>query len=219
MKHPRVPGLRILLLAAGFSARLGQPKALARIRGLSLLRRSACLLAPFSSEPLILVTPPRCPRYHRELRGLKVRRVANPAPAAGLSSSLRRGLACARWSAAALIVPVDLAALDCTDLAHLASRWQAARRKIVAMRIGARGGAPLILPKGYYGLARSARGDVGLRELLKGVPADQCIWVDMPSAIRDIDTPGDLKLARRGKIPRQTPPAPPRHRPARSRGA
>jgi molybdenum cofactor cytidylyltransferase len=219
MKHPRVPGLRILILAAGFSARLGQPKALTRIRGLSLLRRTACVLAPFSSGPLILVTPPRCPRYRHELRGLKARLVANPGRAAGLSGSLRRGLACARWCAAALIVPVDLAALDGADLAHLTGRWQAAPRKIVARRIGAHGGAPLILPRRYYDLAHRARGDVGLRELLREVPADERIWVDMPSATRDIDTPGDLKLARRAKIPRQTLPAPPRHPPVRNPGA
>jgi molybdenum cofactor cytidylyltransferase len=201
--NPRhVPGLRILILAAGFSARLGQPKALARIHGLSLLGRTARLLAPLSSLPLILVTPPRCSRYRHELHGLDALLVANPGRAAGLSGSLRLGVARARFSAATLIVPVDLAALERADVLRLAGRWRAARRKIVARRIGARGGTPLILPKRYYDLARYARGDVGLRDLLREVAADECIWVEMRSATRDIDTPDDLKIARRAQIPR-----------------
>jgi molybdenum cofactor cytidylyltransferase len=219
MKHHGVPGLRILILAAGFSARLGQPKALARIRGLSLLRRTARLLAPLSRWPLILVTPARCVRYRHELRGLDARLVANPGRASGLSGSLRRGLAHARWSAATLIVPVDLAALEHADVVRLSRRWQAARRKIVARSIGARGGTPLILPKRYYGLAQSARGDVGLRELLRDVVRDECIWVEMPSAAADIDTPNDLKLARRARTPRQMLPASPRRPPAQDPGA
>jgi molybdenum cofactor cytidylyltransferase len=219
MKHHQVPGLRILILAAGFSTRLGQPKALARIRGLSLLQRTARLLAPLTKRPLILVTPPRCSRYRHELRGLGARLVANPERASGLSGSLRRGLAHARWSAATLIVPVDLAALERADVVRLAHRWQAARRKIVARRIGARGGAPLILPKHYYGLAQSAVGDVGLRELLREVATNECIRVEMLSAARDIDTPNDLRLARRARTPRQMLPALPRRRPAHNPGA
>jgi molybdenum cofactor cytidylyltransferase len=202
MKRYGVPGLRILILAAGFSARLGQPKALARIRGLSLLRRTARLLAPHASRPLILVTPPRCIRYRHELRGLDAWLVANPGRATGLSGSLRCGLAHARWSAATLIVPVDLAELQRVDVVRLLRRWQGARRRIAARRIGARGGTPLVLPKRYYGLAQGARGDVGLRDLLQELAADERLWIDMPSAARDIDTPGDLTLARRVKIPR-----------------
>jgi molybdenum cofactor cytidylyltransferase len=219
MKYNSVPGLRVLILAAGFAARLGQPKALARIQGLSLLRRTARLLAPLSSAPLIVVTPPRCTRYRHELYGLDALLVANPGRASGLSGSLRCGLARARWSAATLIVPVDLAALERADVLRLAGRWQGARRRIVARSIGARGGTPLILPKRFYSLAQRARGDVGLRGVLRDAARDACIWVEMPSATRDIDTPDDLKLARRAKIRRQMLPASHRHPPAQSPGA
>ncbi|MFI4889825.1 MAG: NTP transferase domain-containing protein [Steroidobacterales bacterium] len=190
-------GLRILILAAGYSRRLGRPKALVRIRGQSLLRRIARVLGPLSDRALIIVTPPRCTRYRHELRGHAVRLVANPGRASGLSGSVRRGLAHTRWSAATLIVPGDLAALERADVERLLKRWHAAPRRIAARRIGERGGAPLILPRRCYPLVRDITGDTGLREWLMTVPASDRVLADMPSAERDIDTPRDLELARR----------------------
>jgi molybdenum cofactor cytidylyltransferase len=202
MNPPTISGLRILILAAGFSSRLGKPKALARIRGLSLLRRTALLLAPFSARPLIVVAPPRSASYRRDLRGLGVHIVENAARASGLSGSLRLGLTEARWSAATLIVPVDLAELKGAELERLARRWRGAPRRIVARRIGARGGTPLILPKCLYSLASQLRGDIGLRDLLAHEALAGCILVDVPSAVRDIDTRADLSAARRARTRR-----------------
>jgi molybdenum cofactor cytidylyltransferase len=202
MKLLVAPGLRILILAAGFSARLGQPKALARVRGQSLLRRTARVLAPLSRRPLIVVTPPRCARYRQQLRGVPACLVANAGRASGLAGSLRTGLHAARWSSAVLIVPVDLAALDRAEVARLTGRWQAMRRRIVARRIDARAGAPLILPKRLFHLAQRLSGDTGLRDLLADVAADERVLIDLPSAARDIDTAIDLQLARRARTPR-----------------
>ena len=202
MKLPVAPGLRILILAAGFSTRLGHPKALARIRGQSLLRRTARVLAPLSSRPLIVVTPPGCVRYRQELRGVPACLVANAGRASGLAGSLRCGLQAARWSSAVMIVPVDLAALDRADVVRLAGRWQATRRRLVARRIGTRGGTPLILPKRLFHLAQRISGDTGLRDLLADLAMDERVLIEMPSAVRDIDTPIDLRLARRAQTRR-----------------
>lgn len=202
MNPPTIPGLRILILAAGFSTRLGEPKALARIRGLSLLRRTALMLAPLSAWPLIVVTPLRSASYRQELRGLDARIVENAGRASGLSGSLRLGLAQARWSAATLIVPVDLAELVRAEIRRLARRWRMAPRRIVARRIGTHAGTPLILPRRFYSLARRLRGDVGLRELLADIAIDGRILINMPSAVQDIDTPADLRAARRARTPR-----------------
>lgn len=197
MKLTGMSGLRIVILAAGYSRRLGRAKALARIHGICLLRRTTRVLAPFSARTLIVVAPPRCPRYLHELRGLNARLVANPRRSSGLSGSVRRGLGAARWSAATLIVPVDLAALERADVARLLKRWRAAPRRIAARRIGARGGAPLILPRRYYALAAGITGDTGLRDLLQTIAPSDRVFVDMPSAAQDIDTPLDLQRARR----------------------
>ncbi|HUX72281.1 MAG TPA: nucleotidyltransferase family protein [Steroidobacteraceae bacterium] len=191
------PVLRIALLAAGYSRRLQSPKALARVRGLSLLRRSAAVLAPFTAARLIVVLPPHAARYRAELRGIDAEILANRRRALGLSTSVRAALVRARCASAILFVPVDLAALQARDVARLIALWRGHRRAIVARRIGAHGGTPLILPRAQFAAAARIEGDVGLRDFLRRCAAPERRLLALPSAALDVDTPGDLRRARR----------------------
>jgi molybdenum cofactor cytidylyltransferase len=207
MNAVTLPRLQIVILAAGFSSRLGQPKALVKVRGISLLRRTLALAAQFAPAKIIVVLPRRSVRYRIEARGLKVVFVANRRRADGLSSSVRLGVAQARYSPALLLLPVDLAMLQSRDLAGLISRWRSVRRCVIARRIEPhgrahsaetpRGGVPLILPRWLYARALAVTGDVGLRELVGGLPAQQRVLLHLPSAALDVDTPQDLRAARR----------------------
>jgi len=196
------PVLQVMILAAGFSSRLGRPKALARIRSVSLLRRTLALAARFAPAAIVVVVPRRVPRYRMEARGIEAKFTANADRALGLSSSVRCGIAAARCSSAILVLPVDLAVLRTRDLSRLIARWRANRRRVVARRIGRRdgtrsGGVPLILPRWLYARARDVHGDIGLRELVDGLPPQQRALLDLPSAEFDVDTPQDLAAARR----------------------
>jgi molybdenum cofactor cytidylyltransferase len=196
-----LPRLQVLILAAGFSSRLGRPKALARIRSVSLLRRTLILAARFSPAKIIVVLPPQAARYRLEARGFNVVFAANPRRGDGLSSSVRRGIVQARYTSALLLLPVDLATLQQRDMIRLISRWRAARRCVIARRVGqqggkARGGVPLILPRWLYARALALTGDIGLRELVGGLPSHQRVLLDLPSAELDVDTPQDLRAAR-----------------------
>jgi molybdenum cofactor cytidylyltransferase len=196
MNAATLPRPQILILAAGFSRRLGTPKALVRVHGLSLIRRTVTLMAPFAAKTIVVI-PPRAARYRIELRGLNVTYVANLQRATGMSSSVRRGVAQARYSPAVLVVPVDLANLRRRDIARLIARWSAARRRVVARSLGAHGGSPLILPRWLYAPALRIAGDMGLRELVGQLPAQHLVRVSLPSAAQDIDTLPDLRQARR----------------------
>ncbi|HEY4445525.1 MAG TPA: NTP transferase domain-containing protein [Steroidobacteraceae bacterium] len=207
-----MPRLQILILAAGFSSRLGRPKALARVRSVSLLRRTLLLATQLSPARIMVVIPHRAARYRVEAHGLNVLFVANPLRADGLSSSVRLGIARGRYSPALLLLPVDLAAARRCELARLISRWRGTPRRVVARRIGRhdrtsqtphdgapQGGVPLILPRRLYPRALAVTGDIGLRELVNGLPAEERVLVDLPSAELDVDTPQDLHAARRGR--------------------
>ena len=171
-----VAGVRLVVLSAGFSARLGSPKALAGIRGVTLLRRTVRTVAPLAAARVIVVLPPRAVRARAELRGERVDVAVSSRRSQGLSASVRAGLFRARYSAAVLILPVDLPWLECREIARLIARWRLSRRSVVARRVGER---------------------AGLKNLVNGLPADELELLDVPSAALDVDTPEDLRLARR----------------------
>jgi molybdenum cofactor cytidylyltransferase len=189
--------LQIIVLAAGFSARLGQPKALARVHGVSLLRSTLELAATLECAKITAVVGRNSARHRAQAGAVRVTFVANSRRNHGLSSSVRLGIAKARHSPAVLLMPVDLANLKARELALLVRRWRATPRCVIARRIGRSGAVPLILPRRLYPRALGVVGDVGLRELIAQLPADSRVLVDLPSASVDIDTAQDLKAVRR----------------------
>jgi molybdenum cofactor cytidylyltransferase len=191
-----------VVLAAGFSARLGQPKALARIHGLSVLHRTIRTLSPFrAASSIIVVIPRRAVRYTLGFRRRSVVFVANADRATGLASSVRVGVRRARHSAGILLLPVDLVDLKRRDIARLIRRWRGARRRVAARRVDAHPAAPLILPRWLYARAVDLAGDAGLRELVRRLPRHEVSLTDLPSAELDVDTPQDLERARRRTRP------------------
>jgi molybdenum cofactor cytidylyltransferase len=188
--------LHIIVLAAGFSSRLGQPKALARVHGVSLLRSTLELAATLKCAKIIAVVGRNSARHRAQAGAVRVTFVANSRRNQGLSSSVRLGIAKARYSPAVLLMPVDLANLKSRELARLVWRWRAAPRCVIARRIGRSGAVPLILPRRLFPRALGVVGDVGLREMIAQLPADSRLLVDLPSASLDIDTAQDLEAAR-----------------------
>ncbi|MGD0490988.1 MAG: nucleotidyltransferase family protein [Steroidobacteraceae bacterium] len=196
------PALRIVVLSAGFSVRLGRPKALTRIRGVTLLQRTVRTLAPLTTGRVIVVLPPRASRARAELRSQRVDFAESRQRVRGLSASVKCGLLRARYSAGVLLLPVDLAWLERGEIARLIGRWRSSRRAVVARRVGRRAGTPLILPRHLYPEALRVAGDLGLRELANGLPRDELKLLDLPSADLDVDTPADLRRARRRRADR-----------------
>lgn len=197
-------GLRIVVLAAGLSARLGTPKALARVRGSSLLRRTLYTVAPSAaSSPVIVIVPPRSARHQVGWSRRSVAFVANPRRASGLFTSVRLAVRRARCSAGILLVPVDLSDLRSQDIARLIARWRGARRRVVAHRVPAGAAAPLILPRWLYervlgrGQPQGEETDQGLRGLVRRLPRGHLTLMRLRSAELDVDTAQDLARARR----------------------
>jgi molybdenum cofactor cytidylyltransferase len=197
MIESELPDLRIVVLAAGFSSRLGRPKPLARLHGKSLLARTVSVLERLTRRRIIVVIPQRAARIRQELRGRQVSFVTNPGRAKGLSASVALGLHMARYSSGTLFLPVDLPDLSRADIARLISHWRSSKRRVVANSIEGRASTPLILPKFLYPQARRLDGDVGFRNLIAELPAEQRVLIELSSAARDIDTPGQLAAARR----------------------
>lgn len=188
--------LQIVILAAGRSSRLGTPKALARVHGISLLRRTLLTVDGLSALRPIVVHARNSPRHFIEARSIQCRFVINTRPADGLSRSVRLAIKLSQHSPGVLLLPVDLVRLRRRDLQMLILRWFASRRRVAARRLGRQAATPLILPRWLYPRASALSGDRGLRDLVGALPAQTRVLVDLPSAASDVDTPEDLRAAR-----------------------
>lgn len=192
----------IVVLAAGFSARLGRPKALARVHGVSLLTRALKNAQALDAAALIAVIPPNAAQYRLMARGMKVQWIANPERAQGLSSSVRRAIHAARYAPAVLLIPVDLVNLKRRDLARLVRRWRSAPRRLIARRLGRGAAIPVILPRWLFPRALEVVGDIGLREMIEHLRPEQRVLIELASAAQDVDTPQGLSEVRSGFRPR-----------------
>jgi molybdenum cofactor cytidylyltransferase len=197
---PEATGLRLaaVVLAAGYSHRLGEDKALVRVQGRSLIERTLDLVARARPASLQVVIAPRTVRLRKAVQTRGARVITNRQRARGLSTSVRIALRSCRAASAVLLLPVDLVELTSRDLDRLIRRWRSAPRRLIARRLDSGApGIPLILPRRLWPCADALRGDRGLSDLLAALGADERTLLDLPSADADVDTPLDLRCARR----------------------
>jgi CTP:molybdopterin cytidylyltransferase MocA len=87
-----MPDVGIVLLAAGGSTRMGQPKQLLAIAGQSMLRRAAVAAVGSGCTPAIVVLGAQAETLHNELTNLPITIAVNDAWQRGLGGSIRCGL-------------------------------------------------------------------------------------------------------------------------------
>lgn len=184
-----------LVLAAGSSSRFGSPKALAELDGRPLLQHVLDAAAAAHLQPVIVVLGESAPAIERRIRWRTERRVQNPDPARGLSSSLRDGLA----DLAAIAPRVDAVVLlgdqprtNPAVIRALAEAADRTDRPIVAPRYAAGGGSnPVFIRRDAFRIAREAENDRGLGPILIARP-ELVTWIDVEGSNPDVDTPADL---------------------------
>jgi len=178
-----------LLLAAGKGSRLGQPKALVEIGGLSLAERGVGLLRDGGADPVVMVTgaaPVSLPG---------VITAHNPDWETGMGSSLREGLnALPADREAVVIALVDQPLIGAEAVRRLIAAFIAGAEVAVACYQGRPRNPVLIGGAHWADAAAAAQGDAGARTFLRARPelvtAVECGDVGRPD---DLDTPEDLR--------------------------
>jgi len=182
-----------IVLAAGASTRMGQPKQLLPVDGRTLLVRTveACLAAEL--WPVIVVLGAHREHVRPTLARYPVICTDNLAWADGMAGSLRAGLiAVDQFSRAvpgAVITLCDQPALNAAALRQL-SAAAATGWGIAAARYGGRCGAPARFARRYFAELAGLSGDQGARVLLNQRAAEVAA-VDLPELAVDLDTPQD----------------------------
>jgi CTP:molybdopterin cytidylyltransferase MocA len=186
------PAHAAIILAAGESRRLGQPKQLVLVDGEPLVRRSARAALETDPAQALIVVGAHADAVWNAVCDLALVRVDCSEWATGLSASLRAGVdALDDRIDAALFVLCDQPALEPSHLKTLVGRWRSDTRRAVASAYADTLGVPAILPLSWLAGLDALTGDRGARELLRARSAE----VDaVPAAVltRDVDVPADL---------------------------
>lgn len=184
-----------IVLAAGGSARMGQPKQLLHIGDRPMVRQVTEAVMAVGLAQVVVVTGANAEAVSAALADLPVDIVLNESWAEGMSGSIRAGLSALRSEIqAAMLVLGDQPALTPEVLEMLVARYQATRAHIIAPFYQGRRGNPVLFDRVMFSELLAVQGDRGGRLLVER-HRDQVERVDLqdPAVIMDVDSPQDYE--------------------------
>jgi CTP:molybdopterin cytidylyltransferase MocA len=186
-----------IVLAAGGSTRMGQPKALLTIGagGQTFLNRILRTLDAAGIDEVIVVLGSEAGLVEQTtIASPRVRFVENPQPERGQLSSLLEGLRIAdRPGVQAVIVTlVDVPLVEAATVRKLVDAYRKAGAPITRPVSGIRHGHPVIFDRAVFDEIRRADETIGVKSVLRAhVGGILEVPVTDEGAFSDIDTPED----------------------------
>jgi molybdenum cofactor cytidylyltransferase len=185
-------GLHVLILAAGASTRLGQPKQLVMLGGRPALHIVVSNAVALAGHAVTVVVGAHAKEMTHLLAHSSASVIVNRHWEEGMGGSLRYGVASLPPACEAVLVLLgDQVGITADDLKRLASAWKGEESLIAASVYGQHVGVPAIFPRVCFGELSELRGDRGARTVLER-NSYRLVRVPMPNAAIDLDTPADL---------------------------
>jgi molybdenum cofactor cytidylyltransferase len=201
---PRAPRIAAVVMAAGRSSRMAPAnKLLTDIEGRLMVQRAVDAALASQARPILVVTGHDGARVREALAGRPVEFAENPDYAAGLSTSVRTGLA---WLAGkdvdgAAFLLGDMPLVTAAHIDRLVAAFNPVEGRAICVPThkGKRGN-PVLWGAKFFPEMRALEGDKGARALF-GTHADQVCEVEMADdgVLVDIDTPEALAALRRAQ--------------------
>lgn len=186
-----------IVLAAGASSRLGQPKQMLQIDGETLLARAIRLAQEGGAVPVLAVLGAHSDLTFTEAQNAEAIPIINEVWQRGIASSIHAGLGMLKMvgpnAPGVLLMTCDQPQLSAEHLGRVLGMFRAQPdAAIVASAYGGTIGTPAVFPRGVFPQLRALEGDRGARAILKDPP---CAVIEVPFACGDIDidTPADLE--------------------------
>ncbi len=191
-----------VVLAAGESRRMGQPKQLLRWQGEPLVTRAARIALDSGASETIVVTGAVAEQVEAALAPLRaagrgrLRVVFNPAWQDGQAGSVRAAVdALPPACEAVLFLPVDQPRLPAALLRRLWQTWRGGSDLAAVTVDGTVRGAPALFDRRYFGLLQGVQGDRGGGALLRQHAAHVTAIKAPGEWLADVDTPEDWQTA------------------------
>jgi molybdenum cofactor cytidylyltransferase len=185
-----------VVLAAGGSRRLGQPKQLLKREGETLVHRAVRMALATQPARVLLVVGGDADAVRAAVAGLDVEITVNTAWEEGLASSVRMAaIALADSQAPCLLLGCDQPALQVSHLQQLLEGAAVSESACAATMHGDAMGIPVVVSPAVLAEARALVGDRGLRAVLQGLPRESIHVLDARELQFDLDTPADMQTA------------------------
>lgn len=179
-----------VILAAGASSRLGEPKQLAVVGGERLLEHAVRTAHVAGCAPVVVVLGARAEEIERTCELGHARVLVNTGWAEGMASSIRLGVAALTGAVDAMVVMgCDQPAVTAEHLRVLMAGGDGAG--VTASAYTGRRGIPACFAADCFEELLALKGDKGARDLLQAARA-----VELPGGELDVDTADALEEAR-----------------------
>jgi len=180
-----------VVLAAGASVRLGEPKQLVQLAGEKLLERAVRTAREAGCSPVVVVLGADAELIAAQCDLSDAVVAINDVWSEGMASSIRLGMrtlgAAAKDADGVVLMTCDQPAVTAEHLRTLMKAGET-----TASAYAGRRGVPAYLPSTAFAQLMQLRGDAGARDLLRGTEA-----VELADGELDIDTVEDLAEAER----------------------
>jgi molybdenum cofactor cytidylyltransferase len=175
-----------VILAAGASRRLGEPKQLVMLGNETLLERAVRIAREAECSPIVVVLGAEAASIQAACDLGSASVMVNESWVEGMGGSIRAGIAALRDVDACVVLTCDMPAVTA---AHLSSLM--ASGEVTASSYAGRRGVPAYFPVSTFPLLMELHGDAGARDLLRSSPCVELIGGEL-----DVDTVEDLERAR-----------------------
>jgi CTP:molybdopterin cytidylyltransferase MocA len=185
-----------IILAAGASRRLGQPKQLLTLQDETLLARAVRLAQEADASPILAVLGSNFREIRVAISSSNAISVHNDRWRQGIASSIHAGLralsVCAPEVAGALLMGCDQPRVTADHLRALINTFSSQDSPaILASSYAGVLGVPAVFPQNTFAELKALRGDKGARSVIeKG--SHPVIAVECAGGEIDIDSPADL---------------------------
>ena len=201
MNYP-IHSIGVVILAAGQSSRLGKPKQLLTLNGLTLLEKAASAALDLNSSPVLVVLGAYADdiKSNVQLQGVDI--VVNEGWEEGMASSLRMGIEYMQQNHvnvdAILFLVCDQPYLHSALLKDLIALQKEKDLPIAASSYGGKIGTPALFHQSTFGSLMLLKGDTGARKLLDERMNDVAV-LHFEKGVYDIDTVEDYEQLLHGK--------------------
>jgi len=184
-----------VIIAAGSSRRLGQPKQLILLNGETLLQRSMRITREAGADSVFVVLGANRERIETEVDFSETKIIVNAQWEEGMASSIRAAIQAIRDQApqttGVLLTVCDQPAITSQHLSCMLAAFRDDSASTIASAYAGKRGIPAIFPREAFADLLALRGDRGARGLLSD-PDRVVIELALENGELDIDQPIDL---------------------------